>query len=441
MDWEEQILKKQMYFKKTLSDNAISLNTIRTIDVAPLWATNIWLNVTSLDTSVIGLGLLNAITPAELQPLTIDFNAVLPSIDEMMQGIWVTFQAVDFSKIYAFMTDLNAYVIANFKEQFQPEVILKMFPKAKYGITPFGRGFYDPPAGREFLRSTFHRLRLLRPIDQSYIATMDNVSKQVGITDAAKDQVFDRQFLIASAQVNAFVLGLSLLGVSRLTQTQDGWGVIPTKTSDGRIVDIKFKTLDHLQMGFILGVTPLGYGYLLPEESIYKLPNEKENPPILDAVTRKARKISRSVGLTGIAYANYNKPDEMTDYHKSERTAQYDQLMTDREFIESWVEARIPSNEANPVKIRQYKNAVLQLISWREKRHAWGYDGWKAMTEEQFKGWWLENWKQQGLNETTLLNLYEGVIKWIPMLRQRKRDIGEKVREVRRRLALIQQAV
>jgi hypothetical protein len=437
MDWEEQILKKQMYFKKTLSDNAFSLNTIRTIDVAPLWATNIWLNVTSLDLSVIGLGLLNAIIPIELQPLTIDFNTILPSIDEMMQGIWVIFQAVDFGKIYPFMIDLDAFINANFKEQFRPKLIMK----AIYGITPYNRGFYDPPVSREFLRSTFYRLRLLRPIDQSYIATMDNVSNQVGIPDATRDQVFDRQFLLASAQANAFVLGLSVLGVSRLTQTQDGWGVIPTKTADGRIVDIKFRTLDHLQMGFILGVTPLGYGYLLPEETIYKLPNEKENPPIVDVVVKRAQKISRSVGLTGVAYANYNKPDEMIDFHKSERTAQYNQLMTDREFLESLVETRIPPDEANTVKMRQYKNAVLQLISWREKRHAWGYNGWEAMTEEQFKGWWLGNWKQQGLNETTLLNLYEGVIKWIPMLRQRKRDIGEKVKEVRRRLALIQQVV
>jgi len=128
MDYEQQILQKQKYFEKTLSNNAIYLNITRTIDVAPLFASYVWLHVTGMDIAVIGLGLLNAITPVELQPLTIAFDYRLPTFEEMMQGIWVVFEGVDFSKLYAFMTDINAYVIANFKEQFQPQVILKVYP-------------------------------------------------------------------------------------------------------------------------------------------------------------------------------------------------------------------------------------------------------------------------------------------------------------------------
>jgi hypothetical protein len=441
MDYEQQILQKQKYFEKTLSDNAVYLNITRTIDVAPLFASNVWLDVTGMDTTVVGLGLLNAITPVELQPLTIAFDYRLPTFEEMMQGIWVVFEGVDFSKLYAFMTDLNAYVIANFKEQFQPQVIQKIYPKAIYGVTPYGRGFYDPVVGREFLRSTFYRLRLLRKTDKSYLDTMDNASQKAGIISTAKDHVFNREFLIASAQEYAFVLGLAVLGRSRLTQTQNEWGVVPIKRSDGKILDVRFRTLDHLQLGFILGVTPLGYGLLLPKESIYQLPEGKENPPIIDVITNKARKVSRSIGLTALAYANYNKPEEMTDYHRSERTSQYDQLMTDRRFIEDWVERQIPPEEANPVRIRQYKNAVLQLISWKAKHHGWGYNGWEAMTEEQFKAWWIDNWKQQSLNETTLNNLYEGIKKWLPMLRERRLDLGRRVKETRQRLALLQRVL
>jgi hypothetical protein len=441
MDYEQQMLQKQKYFEKTLSDNAIYLNTTRTIDVAPLFASNVWLDVTGMDTAVIGLGLINVITPSELQPLTIAFDYRSPTFEEMMQGIWVVFEGVDFSKLYAFMTDLNAYVIANFKEQFQPQVTQKIYPKAIYGVTPYGRGFYDPVVAREFLRSTFYRLRLLRKTDKSYLDTMDNASQKAGIISIAKDHIFNREFLIASAQEYAFVLGLAVLGRSRLTNTQNGWGIVPIKRSDGKILDVKFRTLDHLQLGFILGVTPLGYGILLPKESIYQLPEGKENPPIIDVITNKARKISRSIGLTAFGYANYNKPEEMTDYHKSERTAQYDQLMTDRRFIEDWVEKQIPPEEANPIRVRQYKNAVLQLISWKSKHHGWGYDGWEAMTEDQFKAWWIDNWKQQSLNETTLSNLYEGIKKWLPMLRERKLDLGKKVKETRQRLALLQRVL
>jgi hypothetical protein len=439
-NYADQILQKQMYFQKTVSDQAVSNHITVSLSVAPLFASNVWLDVTGMDTAVVGLGLVNALTPIELQPLTIAYEGQMPSMEEMLQGIWVTFGKIDFSMLFMFLIDLNAYVLANFKEVFQQEVLFKLYPKAIYGVSYYGRALYDPIVGREFLRSTFQKLRLLRKTDQSYVQSMAISSKHANITDVAKDHTFNRLTLITSAQMYAFVLGLGVLGRSRLTQTEDGWGVIPTKTSDGKTYDVKFRTLDHLQMGFILGITPLGYGYLLPRDSIYKLPEGKKNPPIIDVITWKARKVSRSIGLTPWAYANYNRTDEMMDWHKSERTAQYDSLMTDRRFIESWVENQIPPDEANPVRIRQYKNAVLQLISWKAKNHGWGYEGFQAMTDDQFKAWWIDNWKQQGLNETTLIKLYEGLESWLPALRQRKLDLGRRVRETRRRLALLQQA-
>jgi hypothetical protein len=437
----EQALKKQLYFLKTLSDPAIMENINNTLRVAPLFASDVWLDVTAMDTAVVGLGLLSAITPVELEPLTVSFDSRLATHSEMEQGIWFVFEPVNFGQLYAFLTDLQEYVIANFKEQFQPEVISKLYPKALYGITPYGRGFYDPPVAREFLRSTLHRLRLLRKTDKSYLDTLQNITEKAEIVGVAKDIEYNRLFLVSSAQVYAFVLGLSVLGRSTLTKTEGKWGVVPTRTSDGKVHDVRFRTLDHLQLGFILGVTPLGYGFLLPEESVYKLPTPRENPPIIDVITEKARKASRSVGVTAWAYANYNRPEEMTDYHRSERTAQYDLLMTDRAFVEGWVEKRVPPDEANPVRVRQYKNAVLQLISWKAKAHAWGFGGFEAMDEAQFKAWWLDNWKQQGLRESTLLQLYEGIRPWLRTLRERKLDIGKKVRETRKRLALLSQAL
>jgi hypothetical protein len=439
-DLSEQILRKQMYFRKTLSDSAISVNITNTLSVAPLFASDVWLDVTSMDTAVVGLGLLNALPPVELEPLTVSFDYRLADPAEMEQGIWFVFEPVDFGRLYAFMTDLQEYVIANFKEQFQPEIILRLYPKALYGITPYGRGFYDPPVAREFLRSTFHRLRLLRRTDKSYLDTLQNVTEKAEIAGVARDVQYNRLFLVSSAQVHAFVLGLSVLGRSTLTKTEGEWGVVPTRTSDGKVYDVRFRTLDHLQLGFILGVTPLGYGFLLPKESVYRMPTPRENPPIVNVITEKARKVSRSIGFTAWAYANYNKPEEMTDYHRSERTSQYDLLMAQREFLEDWVEKRIPPDEANPVRVRQYKNAVLQLISWKAKAHAWGYDGFEAMDEAQFKAWWLDNWKSQGLRESTLLQLYEGIKPWLRTLRERKLDIGRKVRETRKRLAMFSQA-
>jgi hypothetical protein len=434
-DLSEQILRKQMYFRKLLSDSAITINISNMIRVAPLFASDVWLDVTAMDTAVIGLGLISAITPSELEPLNVSFDYRLAEPHEMEQGIWFVFEPVRFRDLYAFLTDLQEYVIANFQEQFQQEVINKLYQKALYGITPYGRGLYDPPVAREFARSTLHRLRLLRRTDKSYFDALDNSVDRAGIAEPVRDLEFNRLFLVASAQVNAFVLGLSVLGRSTLTKTEDGWGVVPTKDSFGGTHDVRFRTLDHLQLGFILDITPLGYGFLLPKESVYRMPTPRENPPIINVITEKARKISRSVGVTPWAYANYNRPEEMIDHHRSERTAQYDLLMAQRGFLEDWVEKRIPPDEANPVRIRQYKNAVLQLVSWKAKAHAWGYDGFEAMDAVQFEIWWYENWRRQGLNLSTLIRLYGEIESWLQPLRRRKLDLGRKVRETRKRLA------
>jgi hypothetical protein len=191
-------------------------------------------------------------------------------------------------------------------------------------------------------------------------------------------------------------------------------------------------------MGLILGIVPLGYGLLLPREtSVYKLIDNRKNPPIIKVIVEKVKGILDRFILTTWAYTNYNKPEEMQDYHKSQRTNQYDMLQTQRSIIEDWVEQQIPPEEANPIKIRQYKNAVLQYISWKAKRHKWGFEGWEAMTEDEFKGWWKGYWKGQGLNDSVLETLWQRMIVWLKGIRQQKTELGQKVQQIRKRLALL----
>jgi hypothetical protein len=435
MSYSEQYLKKQKYHNKTLSDDAIYTVYLRTLDIQPMFAEYAWLQISAFDLTELGMGLLYSILPVDFQPYSIDFTYELPTVSEALQGIWAKFEKVDFAKLYTWMTDFREYVLENIKEEYQPDLLIGAVPKALYDITPYGRGVYDPIICREFLRSTFYKLRLIRTPDTSWLKTMDQIVEYLQMIGVTDEHIFNRLMSIFSAQTQAFVLGLSILGRSKLTETDGEWGVVPIKTAKGEIYDLHFRTLDHLQMGFILGVTPLGYGILLPKESIYKLPDGKKNPPVIQVMVNKIRGIINRLPLTTWSYSNYNKPEEMTDYHKSERTNQYDLLMTQRQIIEEWVAKQIPPEEANPVRIRQYQNAVLQAISWRAKRHKWGYDSWKYMTEEQFKEWWKLHWKGQNLNETVLDKLYSGMEVWLKRIREEKVSLGEKVKKTRIQLS------
>jgi hypothetical protein len=427
---------KEKYHQKVASDSAIYTTYLRTLDVSPMFAEYIWLQLSAFDLSELGLGLLYSILPADFKPYNIAFEYKSPTTEETMQGIWAKFEPVDLSQFYTWMADFKSYVLDNIKVEYQADLLLKVMKKAIYGITPYGRGVYDPVVAREFLRSGFYKLRLLRTPDVSWKNMMDQIAdylEMVGVTD---EHIFNRLMMIFSAQTESFVLGLSLLGRSKLSRKEGDLAVIPFMDAKGNIYDLKFSTLDHLQMGFILGVTPLGYGLLLPKKSIYNLPEGYKNPPVIKAMIDKINKIKNTITLTTWAYSNYNKPEEMINYHRSDKADQYDLLQTQRRHIENIVFNQVPPEESNPVRIRQYQNAVLQLISWKAKRHAWGFEGWETMTEDQFHTWWINYWKSQGLNENTLEKLYSIIEPILDDLRQNKIMLGEKIKRSRLRLAL-----
>jgi hypothetical protein len=436
MSYTDEILKKQKFHDKTLSDNAIYNMYLRCLDLSPLFAAYAWLQISAFDLMELGLGLLFHILHIDFEPYAIDFTYVMPTTDEVLQGIWAKFEPVKFEISYPELADLKMFKEVNVKPEYQEDLIKTEPEKGRYDITPIGKGYCDPIVQREFLRATFERLRLLRTPDISYSQDLMRIATQLGMTETTVDIVWNRLMGIMSAQTNAFVLGLSVLGKSRLSEVENGLAKVPILTAKGETKTMKFDSLDQLQIGFILGLTPLGFGVLLPNQSIYVLPEGYKNPPFLDIMVKKIKGMKNRITLTPWAYGNYNKPEEMLDYHKSERTNQYNLLQTQRRIIEDWTAKQIPPEEANAVSIRQYQSAVLQAVAWRAKRHKWGYKAWQSMTEEQFKQWWKQHWKGQGLNEATLETLYTRMEVWLKQIREEKLSLGEKVKTTRLKLAL-----
>jgi hypothetical protein len=438
MSYSDHILKKQKYFEKTLSSSAIYAIYLRHLDIQDMFAQYVWMQIPVFDISELGFGLLYSILPVDYKPFSIDFQYRPPTTSDALQGIWAKFEPVNFSKLYSWMTDFREYIIENFEEEYQPQLLIGIAGKAVYGITPYGTGIYDPIVAREFLRSTFMKLRQMKTADISYLTTLEQLVdylQMIGVTD---EHIWNRLISLFAAQTYSFTLGISLLGRARLSTIEGNMAVVPIVDARGNIRDLKFRTLDQIQMGLILGIVPLGYGLLLPREtSVYKLIDNRKNPPIIKVIVEKVKGILDRFILTTWAYTNYNKPEEMTDYHKSQRTNQYDMLQTQRSIIEDWVEQQIPPEEANPIKIRQYKNAVLQYICYKSKRHKWGYEGWEAMTEDEFKGWWKGYWKGQGLNDSVLETLWQRMVVWLKGIRQQKTELGQKVQQIRKRLALL----
>jgi hypothetical protein len=436
MSYTDEILKKQKFHEKTLSDSALYNMYLRCLDISPLFASYIWLQIPAFDLAELGLGLLFHILHIDFEPFAIDFTYIMPTPEETLQGIWAKFEPVKFEISYPELADLKKFKEINIKPEYQEDLIETEPEKGRYDITRIGKGYCDPQVQREFLRATSERLRLLRTPDISYRKDLEQTITQLDMVETTDDILYNRLMAITFAQISAFVLGLSVLGKSRLSEVENGLAKVPFISAKGEVETMKFSTLDHLQIGFILGLTPLGFGVLLPKNTIYVMPDGYKNPPFLDIIIKKVKGIRDRLTLTPWAYGNYNKPEEMRDYHKSERTNQYNLLQTQRRILEDWTARQIPQDEANPVRIRQYQSAVLQAVAWRAKRHKWGYGTWKAMTEDQFKQWWKQHWMGQGLKEETLESLYMRMEVWLRQVQEEKVSLGEKVKQTRLRLAL-----
>jgi len=423
---------KHKYHAKTLSDNAIYLTWQRLLDISPLYAENVWLQLLPFDLAELGFSLQFVILPRDFEPLNLNFEVSLPSYEILNKGINMEFEKVDFSDIYSYLKNFEEYKPTNFLPEYQPQLP----QKAIYGQSLYDFSFYDPVISREYIRATLERIRTDKTLNLSVKKAYKTVSENFDISLEVVKHIYNRLMLIFSAQINSFVIGLSVLGKSILSEIEGGLAKVPFVDYDDKIMDVKFKTLEHLQFGFLLGITPLGYGFLLPKICIYKLVDGKKSPEVLRLVFEKHRNFINRLITATWSYTRYVRPQEFKDYHQSDNTGQYDAIQQIRRHIESWVENQIPSEEANAVKVRQYQNAVLQAIAYRVKRHRWGFTSYKVMREDEFKSWWKDYWKGQGLNPSLLDSLYEGMLIWLQDIRREKWKLGEKVKQMRLRAIL-----
>lgn len=423
-------LKKEKYFDKVASQSAITCTWYRLLDTQDLFAKYVWMQLPLFDLYQLGIGLEFSILPYEFQPFSIDFEYSMPNMDELMQGIWANFDKIIYEIEFPWSFNWDGLN----ESTFQPKFRVFGRRKAKYGRAKFSGYYYDPPLSREYIAEAFSKLRLIRKPDISWKTCLEQLADAIDIDPMAVYEVISRFLLLSSAQDNSFCLGLSLLGTGRLNWTGDG-AIIPYVTPEGEIKQVKYWTLENLMFGFILGITPLGYGVLTPRKTMFEMEDNKKNPEILSFMLNKARGVINRHTLTTWAYTNYNKPEEMTNFHKSEKVAMHDLIQTQRRVIENMVEESIANIVKNQVLLRQYKNAVLQAIAWKSKRHKWGFKPFKDTPEQQFKEWWIEHWKGMGLNETILNQLYDRLLPILDRIRETKVSVGESVRKKRRMLA------
>jgi hypothetical protein len=209
--------QKRKYHDKALSNSAVTVTWQRILDGSKDFADYVWLNIPLFDLSQLGLGLLFSMLPFEFKPFTIDFTFELPTDEEIAQGIWADFEKVNYEFKYPWTTSPEEFAKTNFKPEYYKDILKTLTRKAYYGVSTYEGFVYDPVLAREYTSQTFHKMRLIRTPDQSFIKTSNIIAEKMDVSEVVPYEVTARLRLLASAQENSFVLGLSTLGRSRLS--------------------------------------------------------------------------------------------------------------------------------------------------------------------------------------------------------------------------------
>lgn len=420
--------QKQKYHAKVLSDSGIMAGFDRIDSTFDIFALYVWILSDYIKNLSASLGLAFDIDLSEFDNFYQYFEVELPSLEEVLQGIYIKFKKISLPEIGSIIK----YIEDNFTEEAKNTFLRNRNEKAVYGESRYDYSYYDPINVRRFLATVLPRLVMEHFVPESQKKIVDNIRDQYNVHPDIAKYIYNRHKVVQGSLSQTMILGYGILGVSYLGKQTLEETEITIVNYDDIILNVKLRNLGHTHIGFILGLSVLGVDALVPPHGMYKKP-EPQLPYIVDKLARNA--INR-YWATPLGIANYNKPEERRSYLRSERADQYASLQLIRYSIENIVENTLKGENLTEIELRQYKNACIQLVMGRYKRHKWGYKTFQEMSDEEYKQWWINYWSRQGLNTSLLEKLYQVIGKWARKWGQEKARLGELVSLKRKYQAL-----
>ena len=369
----------------------------------------------------------------EAEPLNLEFSWRYPTLDEWLSGVSVVFERI----VPDFATTFEQFVLEAVKEEYREQFLEVRVEKAVYGKSRYDESYYDPPAVRELFRTMTALLFKKHASSATARRELRSLIEALNLNPDVAKSIYNVVSMHVGAHRSCFILGYGVLGFSFLgeaypsrTSSSPNPGVRLGKAvfedADGYLVEAGVAALSDLQTAFILGVSALGVSYLSDGEDIYILGEARYTR----APEAKARRFAERYTLSPMGLSNYVRGDEAADHYKCERTNTWGELTSMRYAVEAVVEGFLARElpDLNPFDRRKYVSAVLQLMGHLGKRHRWGYGFYKAMTEEELKAWWADYWKAQGLDLNILERLLDLVRPWLERITRTKVERGRRLR-------------
>ena len=327
--------------------------------------------------------------------------------------------------------DIDKLVNSLFEEPVAKNITESRLRKGVYDETPYEQSYYDPPAVREFLRSTLYFMFKRDTTYDSVKRKLLAVAESLDVAPEIVEDIYTRLSLIESIRQRTLTWDYGWWDYS--TWDADTPETVKFVNWEGREDELEYSDLFDSIAGGWWDYSHWDFFYWGGSGTEYEHPWRKDAVSLLlrDFLWGEFR---RRIPSTPYLLANYTLPEERRQFTPSGRVETYAVPTQHSIRIAKLVEKILQwyPDEKTPVKERLYKTAALQLYSLRYSDNKLGMEMYRAMTEEEFKQWWLGYWKQHGLREDVLNTIYER-IKPVADALGRARTI-EKLRFIRRKL-------
>jgi len=406
----EKVLEaKRKYFEKVLSDEAIDSNIFRMYSIFDL--VSFWGDYVLSDTlfsSLISL-LFFDIPLSEVVPWTLTWDIELPSVDEFMRGVLIKLEPISILDAFPELADVVETLRKVLLPEYSGNIIETRPRKLIVGESYYGDSYVDPPAVREFLRSTlyaFTKKNLSRAeAKQRLLATVSTLN----IAPEVVEDVFNRLSMMEAIKTNAATWDYAWWDVSCWAEEGSG-GQVEFTSWDLTTEKVEYEQLWDVEGGGWWDLSYWDMCYWTDDISPYAVTPEgvAAISAVRDFVVESFR---RRITATALAVANYQTAEERQSMARSPRTETFAVPFSHRVRLESMTESivRKLKPDVSPFELRLYKTAVIEMYGKLYGPHRWGAEMERSMSEGEFRSYWLDKWSSEGLDRSVLEQLYSSL--------------------------------
>jgi len=423
--------QKRKYFDKELTEEGLWALLSRMYQASDaIFFDTYWLSLMEMLLSLslvadFGLGL------TDFPLFDLEFEFELPSIDDFLKGTYFILEELSlediFEEFYGVweILDWDATMRYFFKFPIPPLFPGAMFSWAIYEVTNYDESYYAPADVSDIYSPEFWatfgkaaQLPSLQPLYYTITNVLLPMVKEMSsaphvkalLTALSKDAktvnvLATRVDLLEKVLENGLFLGFNLLGYSKFAPKVEMGGKKYAKVDLGNGKFLYLDTLDRLLWGFILGVTPLGFGRFVPAEyTVFR-----ETAPHF-ARFRAMKQFSRFISPWSPLLFR-ETPERMRSVHTSRRAHKYGAGRAAARVLARRI-WRMFRDRRDAFYVNSLVRAAFDAAFALRVGHRRSQE-WKAqLSDERFKEAWMAKWAAMGLDRGDLERVWEVVVAW-----------------------------